>query len=87
MPKNSSAMQNGSVGRAHQISQAQNHYRERLKDAGYQRLQEWLPEATSERLKYLCDATGLSKREALVRLIDTADLGKIKSVGSKHDDR
>ncbi len=87
MPKKLFAVQNESNGRAHQISQAQNHYRERLKDAGFQRLQEWLPEAASARLKYLCNATGLSKREVLVRLIDTADLKEIESVGSTHDDR
>ena len=64
--------------RAGQLAQAQSLYREKKREDGYQRLQEWLPEAVSSRLKYLCDATGLTKREALVRLISAADVDKIE---------
>ncbi len=65
-------------GRAGQLARAQSLYREKKKEDGFQRLQEWLPEAASSRLKYLCDATGLTKREALVRLISAADVDKIE---------
>lgn len=65
--------------RPRQVARAQSLYREKKRGDGFQRLQEWLPEATSLRLKYLCDATGLTKREALVRLISAADVDKIES--------
>jgi hypothetical protein len=65
-------------GRANQLAKAQNAYRDRMRGDGFLRLQEWLPEAAYLRLKYLCEVSGLTKREAIVCLISAADDGKFE---------
>ena len=82
--KNRTAAVNSS-GRASQLVKAQNVYRDRMRNDGFQRLQEWLPENTYLRLRHLCEVSGLTKREAIVLLISAADEGKLNFDGVKND--
>jgi hypothetical protein len=59
----------GAGKRAQQVSVAQNAYRDRLRDAGFRRLQEWVPEGTMNALKAICERHGISQREAIIRSI------------------
>lgn len=67
-----------SNGRASQIAKAQNAYRGRMRNNGFQRLQEWLPESTYLRLSHLCEMSGLTRREAIERMVSAADEGKFE---------
>ncbi len=73
--------------RANQLVKAQNEFRGRMRDNGYQRLQEWIPEHAVEQLGQLCTEWGLSRREAIEGLIAAAKSGKIKLQGKRDDDR
>jgi hypothetical protein len=64
--------------RANQLAKAQNTYRLQMRSKGFQRLQEWLPEGTYLRLSRLCERSGLTKREAIERMVCAADEGKIE---------
>jgi Protein of unknown function (DUF3018) len=55
--------------RAGQLASAQNAYRERMRDEGFRRLQEWVPEGTMNALKAICELHGISQREAIIRSI------------------
>ncbi|MCS0660772.1 hypothetical protein [Massilia terrae] len=55
--------------RAGQLASAQNAYRARMRDEGFRRLQEWLPEGTMNALKAICERHGISQREAIIRSI------------------
>lgn len=63
--------------RAGQLAKAQSSFRERMRDNGYQRLQEWIPADAFKQLGDLCKSTGLSRREAIELLIASANEGKI----------
>ena len=59
----------GVKGRARQVAIAQNAYRDRMRDEGFRRLQEWVPEGTMNALKVICERHGISQREAIIRSI------------------
>lgn len=69
--------------RAVQLAKAQNDFRSRMRDNGYQRLQEWIPESVFNQLGALCKQSGLSRRDAIEDLIKAANDGKIKLRGKK----
>lgn len=57
----------GNQERALQIATAQDTYRARMRDKGFHRLQEWLPDDVYAHLQLLCEKHGLTQREVLVR--------------------
>jgi DNA recombination-dependent growth factor C len=59
----------GEKKRARQVAIAQNAYRDRMRDEGFRRLQEWVPEGTMNALKALCELHGISQREAIIRSV------------------
>lgn len=67
-------------GRAKQVAEAQVTYRKKMRNDGYQRLQEWLSEDTILRLKEICKRFGIPRREALERLVSEAHDGNIEFV-------
>lgn len=69
--------------RASQLARAQNDFRDRMRQNGYQRLQEWIPENVFHQLGNLCKESGLSRREAIERLVAAANEGKITLEGKK----
>lgn len=69
--------------RASQLARAQNDFRDRMRQNGYQRLQEWIPENVFHQLRNLCKESGLSRREAIERLVSAANEGKITLEGKK----
>ena len=66
------------IERTEQLAKAQNTYRDRLRENDFQRLQEWLPKITYSKLNHLCKQNGLTKREALERMIRAVDEGKFE---------
>lgn len=73
--------------RASQLAKAQSGFRDRMRQNGYQRLQEWIPENVFHQLVNLCKESGLSRREAIESLVTAANEGKITLEGKKYDDR
>ncbi len=69
--------------RAGQLAKAQTDFRDRMRDNGYKRLQEWIPENVFKQLGDLCKQSGLSRREAIEGLIAAANEGKINLRGNK----
>jgi hypothetical protein len=69
--------------RAGQLAKAQTDFRDRMRDNGYKRLQEWIPENVFKQLGDLCKQSGLSRREAIEELIAAANEGKINLRGNK----
>lgn len=69
--------------RASQLARAQNDFRDRMRQNGYQRLQEWIPETVFHQLRNLCKESGLSQREAIESLVAAANEGKITLEGKK----
>lgn len=55
--------------RAKQLAGAQNAYRERMRGAGYRRLQAWVPGEAFDTLQEICDRDNISQSEALAKLI------------------
>lgn len=70
-------------GRASQLAKAQSDYRDRMRENGYQRLQEWIPDDVFKQLGDLCRESGLSRREAIESLVAAANEGKINLRGEK----
>ena len=62
------------------MADAQIVYRKRMRDEGYQRLQEWVPEDTMTHLKEICERLGVSRRDVLERLVSEAREGHIELV-------
>lgn len=58
--------------RAKQVADAQSVYRRKMRDEGYQRLQEWMSRDTMARLKEICEILGASRRDVLERLVSDA---------------
>jgi hypothetical protein len=56
--------------RARQIAGAQNAFRDRMRDAGYRRLQAWVPSEVFETLHKICERDNLTQGEALAKSID-----------------
>jgi hypothetical protein len=54
-----------------------------MRENGYQRLQEWIPEDVFRQLGHLCKESGLSRREAIESLVAAANEGKINLRGGK----
>ena len=48
---------------------AQDSYRDRMKEDGFRRLQEWLPDGAYTALQAICKRHGITQREALIRSI------------------
>ncbi|NHZ90307.1 hypothetical protein F2P45_14960 [Massilia sp. CCM 8733] len=71
------------VVRASQLAKAQSSFRDRMRQNGYQRLQEWIPEDVFRQLGALCKESGLSRREAIESLVAAAKEGKINLRGGK----
>ena len=69
-----------SKGRARQVADAQLMYRKKMRNEGYQRLQEWVPEDTMTHLKEICEILGASRRDVLERLVSEARGGRIELV-------
>lgn len=69
--------------RARQLAKAQGNFRERMRENGFQRLQEWIPEDVVRQLGNLCKESGLSRREAIESLVAAANEGKINLRGEK----
>lgn len=69
--------------RANQLAKAQSNFRDRMRENGYQRLQEWIPEDVFRQLGNLCKESGLSRREAIEGLVVAANEGKINLKGTK----
>lgn len=69
--------------RASQLAKAQSSFRDRMRQCGYQRLQEWIPENVFHQLGNLCKESGLSRREAIESLVAAANEGKITLEGKK----
>jgi hypothetical protein len=69
--------------RASQLAKAQSSFRDRMRENGYQRLQEWIPEDVFRQLGNLCKESGLSRREAIESLVAAANEGKINLRGEK----
>lgn len=69
--------------RASQLAKAQSAFRDRMRENGYQRLQEWIPEDVFRQLGHLCKESGLSRREAIESLVAAANEGKINLRGGK----
>ena len=69
--------------RASQLAKAQSNFRDRMRENGYQRLQEWIPEDVFRQLGNLCKESGLSRREAIESLVAAANEGKINLRGEK----
>ena len=69
--------------RASQLAKAQSSFRNRMRENGYQRLQEWIPENVFRQLANLCKESGLSRREAIESLVAAANEGKIDLRGEK----
>jgi DNA-binding transcriptional regulator LsrR (DeoR family) len=67
-----------SRGRAKQLADAQVVYRRKMRDEGYQRLQEWVPEDTMTHLKEISERLGVSRRDVLERLVSEARNGYIE---------
>jgi len=67
-------------GRARQVADAQIVYRRKMRDEGYHRLQEWVPEDTMTHLKEICERLGASRRDVLERLVSEAREGRIELV-------
>ena len=56
--------------RAKQIAGAQNAFRDRMREAGYRRLQAWVPSEILETRNKICERDNLTQGEALARSID-----------------
>lgn len=69
--------------RASQLAKAQSNFRVRMRESGYQRLQEWIPEHVFRQLGNLCKESGLTRREAIESLVTAANEGKINLLGEK----
>lgn len=59
----------GVTKRAKQLAGAQNAYRERMRGAGYRRLQAWVASQALDTLQKICERDNLSQSEALAMLI------------------
>jgi hypothetical protein len=73
--------------RSDQLASAQSVFRKKMREHGYQRLQEWIPATAAMKLSQLCEVWGISRREAIEGLIDAANSGQIKLKGKQDDDR
>lgn len=56
--------------RAVQIAGAQNAFRERMRVAGYRRLQAWVPNEALDTLHKICERDRLTQSEALAKSIE-----------------
>lgn len=65
--KKSKAVKSKKNSRAIQVASAQNGYRIRMRDQGFHRIQEWIPNETFRLLQSICETYGLTQREVLVR--------------------
>ncbi len=83
--KNTYSVKNCTNERAEQLARAQSTYRDRLRENDFQRLQEWLPQNAYSKLSQLCEESGLTKREALERMISAADEGVFELGGISND--
>lgn len=63
--------------RTRQVAEAQNVYRNRKREAGCQRIQEWVPEETLTQLRSITQRTGLSRSQLLETLVAAVYLDKI----------
>lgn len=56
--------------RAKQLTDAQNAFRERMREGGYRRLQAWVPNESFDTLHKICERDNLTQSEALARSIE-----------------
>lgn len=59
-----------STRRAKQLTDAQNAFRERMREGGYRRLQAWVPNESFDTLHKICERDNLTQSEALARSIE-----------------
>lgn len=83
--KVSSNLKKRSNARAEQLVRAQNDYRLRMRKNEFQRLQEWLSKETISNLNTICKQRGLTKREAIERMIRGVNDGKFELDGVNYD--
>jgi hypothetical protein len=56
--------------RSRQLTDAQNAFRERMREGGYRRLQAWVPSESLDTLHKICERDNLTQSEALARSIE-----------------
>lgn len=81
----SSNLKKRSSARAEQLVRAQNDYRLRMRRNDFQRFQEWFPKETISKLNAICKQRGLTKREAIERMISGVNDGKFELDGVSYD--
>lgn len=58
------------TARAKQVAGAQNAFRERMREAGYRRLQAWVSDESFNTLHKICERDNLTQSEALAKSIE-----------------